>query len=172
MSSPWKMLTALAAVLAVAGVGAAAWFGFSWWNADRSNSASASAARDSAVDAAKQIAVTLQTSDPTQPEQAYKAWEGVATGPLLEKLRQEEQANMDKLKKSPTRSTATPVEAALTDLDADAGTATAIVALDVTQAAVVNGAAGQSSVRQLRVKLSLARTDDGWKVSNSGLVGT
>jgi Mce-associated membrane protein len=172
MSGPWKVLTALAAVLALVGVGAAWWFGFSWWSAERHNSTSAVQARDSAVQAAKQIAVTLQTVDPVQPAQAYQAWETVATGALLDKLRQDEQKNIDQLKSSPTRSSASTVDAALTDLDADAGTATAIVALDVTQAAVFNGAAGQSTIRQLRVKLSLARTDTGWKVSNSGLVNS
>lgn len=172
LSAPWKVITVLAAVLALAGVGAAGWFGFSWWSAVRGNSGSAVEARDTAVEAAKQLAVTLQTVDPSQPSQAYQAWEAVATGPLLAKLKQDEQKNVDQLTKSPTRSSATTVEAALTELDADAGTATALVALDVTQATVVNGTTGPSSVRQLRVKLTLARADGSWKVSNSGLVNS
>jgi Mce-associated membrane protein len=170
VSMPWKVITVLAAVLALAGVGAAGWFGFSWWSAVQGNSESAVQARDTAVVAAKRLAVTLQTVDPSQPAKAYQIWEGVATGPLLAKLVKDEKQNVDMLKKSPTRSSATVVEAALSGLDSDGDTATAIVALDVTQATVINGAAGPSSVGALRVELSLARTDGNWKVSQSGLV--
>jgi Mce-associated membrane protein len=167
-----KALVAVAAVLALVGVGAGGWFGYSWWSAVRHNSTSAVQLRDSAVEAAKQLAVTLQTVDPAQPAQAYQAWKDAATGPLLAKLSQDEQNNVNQLKKAPTRSFATPVEAALSALNTDEGTATAIIALDVTQAAVTNGVAGPPTVKQLRVKLSLARTDAGWKVSNSGLINS
>ena len=174
LSGPWKAVTVLAAVFALVGVGAAGWYGFSWWTATRDNAGSVIQARDTAVTEAKQLAVTLQTVDPSQPEQAYRQWEAVTTGPMLAKLTQEAPKFLDQLKRSPLRSTASPVDAALTQLDSDAGTATAMVALDVTQSMLVNGTAGPPSVNHLRVTLSLARADDSsrWKVSNSRKVNS
>ncbi|HEY1968246.1 MAG TPA: hypothetical protein VGH89_09880 [Pseudonocardia sp.] len=172
VSPLWKGITALAALLAVVGVGAAAWYGYSWSNTSRDGTASVVATRDSALDAARQLAVTLQTADPAQPEQAYQTWQSVSTGPLLARLQRDHQTLVTKLKQQPTRSTASMVDVALSDLDADAGTATAIVALDVTQAAVVNGTAGQPTVQHLRVKLTMSRTDAGWKVAGSKLIGS
>ena len=57
------MASALAVVGLAVGVGAAAWYGYSWSNTSRDGTASVVATRDSALDAARQLAVTLQTAD-------------------------------------------------------------------------------------------------------------
>jgi Mce-associated membrane protein len=118
----------------------------------------------------RELAVTLQTVDAARPENSMNAWQSAATGPLLEKLRTDSAKYLDELKKTPSTSQATLVDAALTALDATAGTATAVTALDVRQSALVKGVPGPATVRQLRVKLTLSRTGQGWKVSSSSLV--
>ena len=99
-----------------------------------------------------------------------QAGQAAATGSLLQQLQRDHDKYIARLKQAPTRSTATVRDAALTGLDADAGTASAIAALDVMQVPVVNGTSGQPSSRQLRVKLKLNRTDAGWKIASAGLV--
>jgi Mce-associated membrane protein len=171
MSGIWKIVTPLLGVLALVAVLAAGWSGYSWWSAAKGNETETVVARDTALQAARQLAVTLQSVDPAHPEDSIAAWEAAATGPLLQKLRTDKQKYLGDLQKSPSTSQATVVDAALTALNANAGTATAITALDVSQSALVNGVPGAPTVRQLRVKLTLSRTtDQGWKVSSSGLV--
>ncbi|HEY4005550.1 MAG TPA: hypothetical protein VGM60_10265 [Pseudonocardia sp.] len=170
MTGQSKLLVVVAALLAVAGVGAAGWFGYSWWSAANSNSVTVVQARDGALRASRELAVILQSVDPDQPEQGMQAWQAAATGSLLQQLQRDHDKYITRLKQAPTRSTATVLDAALTGLDANAGTASAIAALDVMQVPVVNGAAGPPSTRQLRVKLTLNRTDAGWKIASAGLV--
>ena len=170
MSGVWRIVTPALAVLALVAVVAAGWAGYTWWSATRSNTAETVMARDSALQAARQLAVTLQSVDPSNPEDSMRAWQSAATGLLLQKLQSDSEKYIADLKKTPSTSQATVVDAALTDLDSDVGTATVITALDVSQSALVNGVAGAPTVRQLRVKLTLSRTDQGWKVSSSGLV--
>jgi Mce-associated membrane protein len=172
MNGVLKIATTVAALLALAGLGAAAFFGFSWWSAARASATSVVQARDSALDAARQLSVTLQTADPTQPEQGYQAWEDAATGGLLVKLQQDRGKFLAKLKAQPTRSSAALVDAALSELDTDSGKAVALVALDVTQATVDHQGAGTPTTRKLRLKLSLNRTDAGWKVAGTSTVNS
>ncbi|WP_037080296.1 hypothetical protein [Pseudonocardia spinosispora] len=170
MSAPWKLVTSVALVIALAGIGAAGYFGYSWFAASSTGVVETAQARTDALKAARELVVTLQTVDPQQPDQSMRAWQAAATGQLLVQLQKDQNKYLDQLKKTPTRSSASVLDAALTELDAQSGTATAIAALDVTQSTAGPGAASQPTVRQLRVKLSLNRTDAGWKVAKSGLV--
>jgi Mce-associated membrane protein len=165
----WRIVTLVLAALASVAVLAAGWAGYTWWSASRT-ATDTIAARESALDAARQLAVTLQTVDPAHPENSMRAWQQASTGALLRKLQTDADKYLADLRKTPTSSEATVVDAALTALDARAGTATAVTALDVRQAALVNGVAGAPVARQLRVKLALVRTSQGWKVSSSGLI--
>lgn len=168
----WKLLVILVSVLALVGVGAAGWTGFSWWSTVRESTASTetATARDGAMNAVKDLAAVLQTVDANRPEDSMKSWEEASTGPLLAKLTDERAKFLDDLKKKPTTSSAAVIDAALVDLDAKAGTANAVAALDVTQSSIVRGQPEPPIVRHLRVKLALSRTSAGWKVSNSALV--
>lgn len=172
MSAPWRILLGFAIVLAVGALGAAGWFGYRWYDAAQGTSPEAVQARDGALKAARQLAVTLQTIDPGRPEQGLDSWEAAATGELLEQLRRDRGKYLEQLKKSPSSSTATELDTALTELDVSSGTAAAIIALDVTQSAVVNQRRAPATVRQLRVKLTLSQTDAGWKVSGTSLIPT
>lgn len=171
MSGPWRVMVVLSALLALAGIGAAGWFGYSWYNAAAGTSAEAVDARDAALKAARQVAETLQTINPTRADESLDEWEAAATGDLLAQLKRDRGKNLDQIKKAPSTSSAEVVETALTDLDVSAGTATAITAMDVTQSAMVNDNPGPPTVRQLRVRLTLKLTDAGWKASSTGLIG-
>jgi Mce-associated membrane protein len=170
MSTGWRAVVVLASVLAVAAVGAAAWFGDSWWGAAHDPTARTVAARDEALSAVRRLAVTLQTVDAQHPEQSMASWQASATGKLLDKLRREQNKFIGQLKKTPTATRTTVLDAALTAVDPDAGTATAIVALQEDQIVMVNGQPGAPTQRRVRIKLDLDRTDDGWKVASSSLI--
>lgn len=171
MSAPWKVVLALSMVLAVGALGAAGWFGYRWHDAARGTSVDAVEVRDEAIKAVRQLSVTLQTIDPGRPERGLDSWEAAATGNLLDQLRRDRGKYLDQLRKSPSTSTATLLDAALTELNVIAGTATALTALDVNQAAV-NQRQATPTVKRLRVKLELSRTDAGWKVSGTSLLPT
>lgn len=167
-SNPWRVVTMLLAVLAVGAVGAAGWSGYQWWQAANGDEAQTQEARDTALRVAKELAVTLATSDSAHPEDSLHSWQAAATGPLLDKLRQDSSRYVSDMKRAASTSNARVVDAALTELDADAGTATAIAALDVTQTPLAPN--GRATVQKPRMKLTLDRTDAGWKVASSGYV--
>ena len=170
MSTLWKGALVLSAVLALGSIGTASWFGYLWYNAAQGGSASVVDARDGAIEATRKLAATLQTLDATRPEEGLDNWAAVATGALSDQLRQDRAKYLDHLKKSPISSSATVLDVALTELDASAGTATAIVAMDVTQSVLVHNRPSLPAVRQLRVKLNLSETGEGWKVAGTSLI--
>jgi Mce-associated membrane protein len=162
------VVTVLLAVLAVGAVGIAGWSGYQWWRAVNGNEAQTLQARDTALRVAREVAVTLATSDSAHPEDSLHSWQAVATGPLLDKLRQDSSRYLDDMKRAANTTNARVVDAALTEVDADAGTATAIAALDVTQTPLAPN--GRPTMQKPRMKLTLDRTDAGWKVASSGYV--
>jgi Mce-associated membrane protein len=170
MSGPWRAVFVVSVLLALGGLGAAGWYGFQWYHTSAGTSAEALDDRDGALKAARQLAVTLQTINPNRPEEGLDAWEAAATGDLLDQLRRDRVKYLDQLKQSPSTSTASVLETALSDLDVSAGTATAITAMDVTQSPVVDDKLGAPTVRQLRVKLTLKKTDAGWKASSTSMI--
>jgi Mce-associated membrane protein len=170
VKGPMRIVLILSVLLAVAGVGAAGWYGWQWHDAAGGGSADAQQDRDGALKAARQLAVTLQTINPNRPEEGLDSWEAAATGDLLDQLRRDRTKYLDQLKKSPSTSSASVLETALSDLDTSSGTATAITALDVTQSAVVGDNLAAPTTRQLRVKLTLKKTEAGWKASSTSII--
>ncbi|MBA2323742.1 MAG: hypothetical protein H0V92_06950 [Pseudonocardiales bacterium] len=170
MSARWQVVVVVSMLLAVGGLGAAGWFGYDWYSEANGTSEEALQTRDGALKAARQLAVTLQTVNPNRPEEGLDAWEAAATGDLLDQLRRDRGKYLEQLKQSPSLSSASVLETALTELDASAGTATAITAMDVSQSAMVDSKPAPPTVRQLRVKLTLKKTDAGWKASSTGII--
>lgn len=170
MSGPWRVVLVLTVLLAVGGVGTAGWYGWQWYGSAKGTSADALQDRDGALKAARQLAVTLQTINPNRPEEGLDAWEAAATGELLEQLRRDRIKYLDQLKQSPSTSSASVLETALSELDVSAGTATAITAMDVTQSALVNDKLAAPTTRQLRVKLTLKKSEAGWKASSTSII--
>jgi Mce-associated membrane protein len=127
--------------------------------------------RDDALVAARQIAVNLQTLDYATVDKGLDIWQSSATGPLLAEIQKNRLQYSDQLRKVQTTSTASVVDAALSDLDLGAGTATALAAVDVKTTQSVNGTPSLPVTRQVRIKLELVRVPDaGWKAAAASAI--
>lgn len=168
---PVSVLTTVAAVVAVIGLLGVGWFGFSWWQASHGPAAEVATARDDALAAARQIAINLQSLDHNTVEKGLDTWEASATGPLLEEFRNNRQRYAEQIRAVKTTTNARVVDAALTDLDAEAGKAKALASVDVTTTQVVNGAPSLPATKQVRIQLELVRVPDaGWKAAAASAI--
>ena len=148
-------------VLTVLALLAAAWFGWSWWSASHDDELSLARERDTALAVASNGLVVLNTFDYRNGERDLDRWIGVTTGQLEKDLSADRKLQLDRANSSQTFATATLRQAAVTELDAGAGTAKLIAVLDVRLS--TGGAAAAPALSRLNV--DLARTGDGWKVS-------
>ena len=161
----------VAAVVAALGLIGAVTFGTLWWTSDHGAKIATASARDSALAAARQIAVNLQTLDYRSVDKGLDIWKASATGPLLEHLQKDSQQYAAVITSAQTTTNARLVDVALSDLDADGGKATAIAALNVSTTKMLGGAPSRPLVKNLRLQLVLVRTPDaGWKAAAAGPV--
>lgn len=164
-------LTRVAAVVASIGLIASIAFGARWWFARNGSAAETAAARDEALAATRQIAVNLQSLDHAGVDKGLDLWIASSTGPLLAEFATNHQRYAEQIRQVRTTTTARVVQAALTDLDATAGKANAIAAVDVNTSQVVNGAPTPPVAKQVRIQLELVRTPDaGWKAAGASAV--
>ena len=147
---------AVIALLAVLGAG---WSGWTWWQSSHSDDVMYGQTRDLVLGAASDQIKTLNTVDYHKAEDDLTQWQRVTTGNLLTQLTNQHDSDVNTTKSQKTVSTAKVVDAAVSTLDTHAGTATVLVAIEVT--VTQNG--GRPSVRKSRVDAVLSRTDDGWK---------
>lgn len=162
-----KVATWVAAVVAGLGLVGVVVFGALWWNAENGDAAKAAATREDALAAARQIAINLQTLDYKTVDKGLDTWMASATGPLLDEFKKNRQQYADKMRQVQTSTSARLVDAALSDLDVAGGKATAIAALDLTTIPTVNGTPALPETKQVRIKLDLVRTPDGWKAASA-----
>lgn len=149
-------LVTVIALLAVLGAG---WAGWTWWQSGHSADVTYGQTRDLVLTTASDQIKTLNTVDYRQAEEDLTRWQRVTTGNLLTQLTNQHDSDVNATKSQKTVSTAKVVDAAVSTVDARAGTATVLVAVEVT----ISQADGQPSVRKSRVEAVLSRTDDGWK---------
>lgn len=165
------MATRVAALVAALGLVGAVTFGTLWWRTEHGTQMETASARDSALAAARQIAVNLQTLDFRSVTKGLDTWKASATGPLLTEFQKNYQNYAAQITAVQTTTNARLVDAALSDLDSTGGKATAIAALDVSTTKLLNGAPSLPITRQVRIKLLLVRTPDaGWKAAAAGPV--
>ncbi|HET9895452.1 MAG TPA: hypothetical protein VFQ44_11030 [Streptosporangiaceae bacterium] len=152
------LLATAAIVLAIAAIVAAIAM-MSWINARRAPRAAY--VRDQALEAGEQAVLNFNTLDYRHVAAGMSLWERSSTGALRAQV-VSGQAGLEKqIARSRTITTARVLDAALTRLNMTAGTATIIVAIQIT----VTTAHGQAATRQRRLKGSLTRTPAGWKLS-------
>lgn len=147
---------AVVALLAVLGAG---WTGWNWWQSDHSNDVTYAQTRDLVLATASDQIKTLNTVDYRKAEDDLTQWQRVTTGNLLNQLTNQHDSDVNATKQQKTVSTAKIVDAAVDTVGTRAGTATVLVAVEVT----IRQADGQPSVRKSRVDAVLSRTEDGWK---------
>jgi Mce-associated membrane protein len=153
-------LLATASVLLLAAIVFAAWAGSSWLSAPRASAAAQS--RDQALRAGEQDILNFNTLDYRTVAQGLKLWEQSSTGPLHSQIVTGQASFEQQVKQAQTVTTARILDGALTSLDAGAGTAKIIVALQLT----VTPAHGAATTKQSRLAGQLTLTSAGWKLSS------
>ena len=149
------VVVALAAVAALVS-------GVLWLLAVNSGSLALSRDRDAVLVDAKQAAINMNTLDYKNVDAGLALWEQSSTGDLLAQI-QKGRAEYAKAVSEAKRSTvATVPDAAVVELGDRAGVARVLVAIDVT----VTPEGQAPVVSRQRLQLQMARTPEGWKVSN------
>ncbi|WP_127783999.1 hypothetical protein [Rhodococcus sp. X156] len=126
-----KVATAAAAVV----VAAALLGGAIWYTVDsfsESGPTSVTADRDAAVEAARSVGATMTTVNGGDPQGTLQAWRNAITGELAEQYAQQEAQLTQRIAQTKGSVTSTVTNAALTELDSGAGTASALVFVDTT----------------------------------------
>lgn len=149
-------VVAVVALLAVLGTG---WAGWTWWQSSHSDDVTYGQTRDLVRTTASDQVKALNTVDYRRADEDLTQWQRVTTGNLLTQLTNQHDSDVNSTKSGKTVSTAKIIDAAVSSLDTRAGTASVLVAVEVT----ISQADGQPSVRKSRVDAVLSRTEDGWK---------
>ena len=143
------------AVLTVLAFAAAVGAGIYWWLGTHSTTANRSADRDVAVDAAEQIVVNINTVRPQTIDTDLAAAQSSLTDPMLTEYGKVRQQFADSLKKAQASVVAKPAGASLTAFDDDKGTASAIVAINVTASSANQQPTQKQQLFQVEMQLSL-----------------
>jgi Mce-associated membrane protein len=148
-------------VLAAIAVAAAAWFGWTWWSSAHDDASLRGQDRDAVLAAASDGLVALNTIDYRTAQHDVDRWVQVTTGQLGKDLSGDRELQQQRATASKAIATATLKQAAVTELDHDAGTARLIAVLDLRVS--TNGA--PPAVNRSRLNVDFSRTGQGWKVS-------
>ncbi len=152
------LLAVLVPILAVLTAGL---FGYRWYSAANDESLEQAQERQVVLRQAEQAAINLNTLDYRDAEAGLALWQESATGPLRTELSK----NIDRYTKIiGQRKVTTEAEvrgSAVKQLKLGSGAAVVLVGIDVT----VIPEKGESTVKRERLRLTMSRTPDGWKVS-------
>jgi Mce-associated membrane protein len=159
-------LLAVAITLVVVAAGCAGWFGWSWYHAEHSGSTSGARARDEVLREGEQAVQNFNTLDYRNLSQGLNLWQSSSTGTLHSEITRGRPTFQQEILKAKTITTATVLDAALTSLNQEAGTANIMVALQIT----VKPPTGAATTKQSRLEGALQRTGSGWKLSSLGQV--
>lgn len=157
-------LRATALVLAILAAGFAAWSGWSWYQAAQAGPTAAQQLREEALQAGEQAVQNFNTLDYRKVGQGLRLWEQSSTGTLHDEITSGASQFESQVKTAKTITTGKILDGALTSLNARAGTATIIVAVQIT----VASPHGAPAVKQSRLEGKLTKTAAGWKLSALG----
>jgi Mce-associated membrane protein len=159
-------LLAVAIAVAVIAAGCAGWFGWSWYHAAHSGSVASARLRDQVLRQGEQEVQNFNTLDYQNLSRGLSLWQSSSTGTLHTEVTRGQAQFEQAVRKARTVTTATVLDAALTTLNPKAGTASIIVALQIT----VKPATGSATVKLSRLQGALQRTGSDWKLSALGQV--
>jgi Mce-associated membrane protein len=157
-----RTLTVLLAGLAVLAVVFAVYGFTSWWRADHDSSLGYARTRDTVALAARQDIVVLNTLDYQQLDTGLQNWLGASTGTLHDQIAQVSAADKSSIAAAKTTTSGKVIDAAVTQLDDRAGTATVIASVEVT----VTPAGGKAATKRNRFSANLTRVGAAWKLSD------
>ncbi len=158
------LVVAGAALVAVAVV-AAAVFGVLWLTASHNTSLAVARERDQALQAAEQGSINLTTLDYRHVAQGLARWKDSTTGTLHTQFTSGSLVSTFTKQAQQARSVTTGkvAEGVITELDTQAGKASALVIMNVSVS--VNGAKPTQKLVPLQWDLTLTKT--GWKLSGA-----
>jgi Mce-associated membrane protein len=164
---PASPLLAVSVAVLVAAVACAAWFGWSWHSAASASGGGADAqARDQALAQGEQAVQNFNTLDYRHVGQGMRLWLQSSAGQLHRQVQRSESAFEEQVRQSKTITTARVLDGALTALNTKAGTASIIVALQIT----VKPTKGAPVSKRSRLEGRLTRTAGGWLLTQIGQV--
>ena len=155
---------AVASALAVAAAACAGWFGWSWHSAAHSSALANARARDAVLQDAEQAVLNFNTLNYHQASAGLNLWLESSTGALHSQLSSDLPEEVKLVQGKKTITTAKVLDAAVTQLDTAAGTASVMVAVDVT---VTTPKGSPFTERESEIG-QLTRTAYGWKLSALG----
>lgn len=153
------LLATSSALLAIAIV-FAAWAGASWLTAP--HAAAGATTRDQALREGEQAVLNFNTLSYRAVKSGVQLWEQSSTGALHSQIATGQSAFEQQIEQAKSITTARILDAALTALNARAGTASIIVALQIT----VTPEHGAAATKQSRQEGVLTMTPSGWKLSS------
>jgi len=159
-------LLATALVLAVLAAAFAGWAGWSWYSAAHAGPPASAQLRDQVLQAGEQAVQNFNTLDYRNVAQGLNLWEQSSTGTLHDEVAAGRAQFIRQIQQTKTVTTARILDGALTSLNARAGTASLIVAVQIT----VTPASGSPVTKQSRLAGRLTRVRGGWKLSALGQV--
>jgi len=162
--NPRNLPLVAALALVVAAAACAGWFGWSWYSAAHSPALADARARDIVLADAQQEVLNFNTLDYHQASAGLTLWLDSSTGALHSQLSADLQSEVKLVQGKKTITTAKILDAAVTQLDTTAGTASVMVAVDVT---VTPAQGSPFSERESEIG-QLTRTASGWKLSALG----
>ena len=159
-------LVATALVLAILAALFAAWSGWSWYRASTAGPPPDAQLRDQVLQAGEQAVQNFNTLDYRKVAAGLALWEQSSTGPLRTEISKGRAQFESQIQQTKTITTARVLDGALTALNPRAGTASIIVAVQIT----VTPANGSPVTKQSRLIGTLTKTTSGWKLSQLGQV--
>ena len=159
-------LFATALVLVVLAAAFAGWAGWSWYSAAHSGPPASAQLRDQVLQAGEQAVQNFNTLDYRKVAQGIALWEQSSTGPLHDQIAAGRAQFTRQIQQTKTVTTARILDGAQTSLNTRAGTASIIVAVQIT----VTPVTGTPATKQSRLAGKLTRTQTGWKLSALGQV--
>src|SRR6516225_1898262 len=159
-------LVATALVLAILAAVFAAWSGWSWYRASNAGPPAGAQLRDQVLQAGEQAVQNFNTLDYRKVAAGLALWEQSSTGPLHAEIIAGRSQFEHQIQLTKTVTTARILDGALTALNPRAGTASIMVAVQIT----VTPASGSPVTEQSRLLGTLTRTPSGWKLSALGQV--
>ena len=159
-------LVATAVILAALAALFAGWSGWSWYRASAAGPPPDAQLRDQVLQAGEQAVQNFNTLDYRKVATGLALWEQSSTGPLHTEISKGRAQFERQIQQTKTITTARILDGALTALNPRAGTASIIVAVQIT----VTPANGSPVTKQSRLVGTLAKTASGWKLSQLGQV--
>ena len=164
-SRRWLTGVRVAAVLCALAVVATVFYGISWAFA-ASGSSSLATQRDEALRVGRSAVVNFNSLDYRNVEEGLDLWSVSSTGQLHDEVEKGRQENTKRIKESKTRTEGKVLDAAITNLDEQAGKAHMIAVVKVT----VTPEGQQPVEKSVRYQGDLNREDGEWKLSALGPV--